>query len=1025
LKAFSTRITILSADKIEDLYGLPRFSEEERGVYFAMDPAEQSIALSNRSLESKLMFILQLGYFKAKKLFFSPSYDDIREDIQFIGNRYFAGISLPVDIEINRFMRWDQQQRILRLCGYHNYNVSLKVNIAEKARQSVRLSAKPIFIFDELIGYLEKSKVVLPAYSSMQDIVSKAILEERDRLSIMAEKHITREVNKALQELITAEESSYLLTSLKKEPKDFQYKQISREIDRQKTLKPLYDFAKDFLPRLDISFDNIKYYASLVDYYSVFRIQRLYKRIANVYLLCFIYHRYQRINDNLVNALIYHVRKFTNLVRLTAKSTIYDLKIEGNSQMAKASKVLNLFVDDKIPDDTAFGEVKKRAFSILAKDKFTLVTQYISKAEFNETAFEWKEVESLAREFKKNLRQLLLNLQLQSTGRNDPLMEAVDFLRMNIGNKRSLSTIKSDLFPQAFIGNKLRRYIIQKNRSEKHCPNKVMEVSPDRYEFLVYSLVRQRLESGDIFVSDSVRFRSFEDDLIDEKRWKDKETLIQELDLPVLSKPIEVTLFELKNQLETLLVEVNQRIKEGKNEGIKITGKGSHVTWSLPYKKPEDTTNHPLFGQMPQIEVRDLLAFVDSECGFMSTFTHILDRYVKTEADDDAIAGAVIALATNKGLYKMAESSDLTYQLLFSAARNYLRLETLSNANDKISNSLCRLPIFQYFNIEEEIIHSSSDGQKFETQISTINARYSPKYFGLKKGVTCYTMVANNVPVHSKIIGANEHESHYVFDIVYNNTSDIQSDRHSVDTHGTNNVNFLILNAFGYDFAPRYRDISSKSETICGFNSLREYKSLMLKPAKRVNEKLVIMEWPNIQKILVSLGLKNTTQSVIISKLSSYARKNRTKKAMWELDNIHRSIYLLKYVDDMLLRQNVQKALNRGESYHQLRRAVFHEHSGKFRVETEEEQQVWSECSRLVANAIIYYNVYLLSKMLTQLEKEGKLDLIEWLKRISPIAWIHINLAGRFEFTAQKKPPDIANMLARLADFLSHVASCG
>ncbi len=55
-------------------------------------------------------------------------------------------------------------------------------------------------------------------------------------------------------------------------------------------------------------------------------------------------------------------------------------------------------------------------------------------------------------------------------------------------------------------------------------------------------------------------------------------------------------------------------------------------------------------------------------------------------------------------------------------------------------------------------------------------------------------MVANHIPVNARIIGANEHESHYVFDILFNNTTDIQPDVHSTDTHGTNEVNFAILN---------------------------------------------------------------------------------------------------------------------------------------------------------------------------------------------------------------------------------------
>ncbi|MFI5305665.1 MAG: Tn3 family transposase [Nitrospiria bacterium] len=35
-------------------------------------------------------------------------------------------------------------------------------------------------------------------------------------------------------------------------------------------------------------------------------------------------------------------------------------------------------------------------------------------------------------------------------------------------------------------------------------------------------------------------------------------------------------------------------------------------------------------------------------------------------------------------------------------------------------------------------------------------------------------------------MGANEHEGHYVFDFLYNNTSEIDPLIHSTDTHGTN-----------------------------------------------------------------------------------------------------------------------------------------------------------------------------------------------------------------------------------------------
>ena len=195
------------------------------------------------------------------------------------------------------------------------------------------------------------------------------------------------------------------------------------------------------------------------------------------------------------------------------------------------------------------------------------------------------------------------------------------------------------------------------------------------------------------------------------------------------------------------------------------------------------------------------------------------------------------------GLWKMAAVSDLSYSSLRATARNYVRLETLRAGNDLISNALASLPMFHHYDIQEAI-HSSSDGQRIETQIDTINARFSSKYFGLKKGISAYTLLANHVPINAKTIGAQEHESHYVFDLLYNNTTEIKPDRHSTDTHGANQVNFWILHAFGYEFAPRYRDLHKKMNTLVGFEHPGQYGNALIKPSRKANEPLICQEWP-------------------------------------------------------------------------------------------------------------------------------------------------------------------------------------
>src|SRR5262245_59922121 len=166
---------------------------------------------------------------------------------------------------------------------------------------------------------------------------------------------------------------------------------------------------------------------------------------------------------------------------------------------------------------------------------------------------------------------------------------------------------------------------------------------------------------------------------------------------------------------------------------------------------------------------------------------------------------------------------------------------------------------------------------------------------------------------------------------------------------------------------------------------------------------------------MVSLALKTTTQHIIVGKLSAYARKNKTRRALWEYEHIIRSLYLLDYIDSPPLRRNVQRALNRGESYHQLRQAVSYANDGKLRLKTEYEQRLWEECSRLMTHCIIDYNVTLLSNLLAHKEGRGDHRGAGLLKYVSPVAWQHINLHGRYEFKVLARSIDIDAIVLELS----------
>jgi hypothetical protein len=62
---------------------------------------------------------------------------------------------------------------------------------------------------------------------------------------------------------------------------------------------------------------------------------------------------------------------------------------------------------------------------------------------------------------------------------------------------------------------------------------------------------------------------------------------------------------------------------------------------------------------------------------------------------------------------------------------------------------------------------------------------------------------------------------------------------------------------------------------------------------------------------------------------------------------IVRSLYLLNFIDSLSLRRNVQQALNRGENYYKLHKAVSYVNFGKLGFKPEGEQQIWDQRGQL------------------------------------------------------------------------------
>ena len=529
-------------------------------------------------------------------------------------------------------------------------------------------------------------------------------------------------------------------------------------------------------------------------------------------------------------------------------------------------------------------------------------------------------------------------------------------------------------------------------------------VDPFLFEYYLYRKILVALDNDVCYIHHSHQYRPLDDYLVNKVEQK---RLSKSMSLPMLKVTISKLSTGLKELLTDQMKNTSKRINQGENDYVIYSDQTNTIKWSLSVKNPVPTVNNRVFEQFDQVGIIELMRVVNQETNFFDEFTHFQSKYQRTHPSLNDILACILGNGTNFGLYKIANISDRSFNELRATQANYLRLETLKAANDAISNKTASLPIFEYYQIDDRGQHGSIDGQKFECRFSSLMARYSPKYFGQDKGVSAMTLVLNHIPADSKIISADDHESHHIFDLLYNNTSDVKPDILSTDTHGANRYNFAILHFFGYQFAPRYKTFKNHFDKMFQVENTEDAEQL-ISLRTPIDWELITKEWDNICRLMISLGQHKTSQSVLIKKLCRYKSNTATLKALAEYDRAIKAQYILDYIDSETLRRHVQRALNRGEAYHQLRRVIAETNGKKFRGSHHAELTLWNECARLIANCVIHYNAQILSELKDFNEQKGNIKNLEELKRISPVAWFHINFSGFYSLVDSEKTHDFS-----------------
>ena len=607
-----------------------------------------------------------------------------------------------------------------------------------------------------------------------------------------------------------------------------------------------------------------------------------------------------------------------------------------------------------------------------------------SEADHTMKQDEYDILESKSIRLQRKISSIIKRLAFKKETSNTDIGDAVYYFQNHKGD------IGKDA-PLGFLDDEQQKAILGKKD----------KIRVSLYKIFLFFEVSNPIKSGKLNLIHSYKYKPFDTYLISKQYWSAHyNALIEKAGLSDFRDP-EKALSKLETILNAQFDLTNQNILDNKNDYITFPKKGGfHIDTPKVEKEAVDNVSE-LFPQDRYVPLLEILSTIDQQSHFSDSFEHYNLKYNRDKPKGKIFYAGVMGYGCNIGIKRMSKiSRGIGEHTLDNTVNWYFSLENLLSANNKILEFTDKLELSKVFLRDKDSNHTASDGKKRGVAVDSLFAQNSFKYYGNGQGVSVYSFIdERHLLFHSTVISSGSREASYVIDGLLHNEV-VQSGIHSTDTHGYTEAIFGATHLLGFSFAPRIKKFADQQ--IYSFLSKLNYeqKGYKILPDGKIDVQLIKDNWDDILRFIATLKLNVTTADQLFKRLNSYSRQHPLYRALKELGKIIKTLFLLKYIDDVELRQAIEKQLNKVENSNKFSDAVFFANNQEFQVETQEEQEIIEQCKRLIENAIICWNYLYLSHIIANTKDiSEKQKLIDAIKSGSIVFWKHINVFGEYDFT--------------------------
>ena len=957
----------------------PRFNAHlsDREVEAIYHPAEnelQFVCTNAKGTSQQLTLLLLLK--SHQHLGYLPSLALVPDKIQ----EYLCRqLKLPTDTRPDGPERSLQRYRrlIRTFLDVRPYAQGGQSVVESATRKAAHTMSDPADLINVALEQLIYQRYELPAFSTLDRLVNHIRHQVHDTLYNQVATQLNDEQRQILEQMLVVQPDQRLtdFTRLKEAPGPATLKYIRRWEERLRWLDTLPD-ARAYLS--GVANTKIKQFAAQAHALEVGDMRDIQDKPKQyTLLLCLIYHAQVQTRDQVILMFLKRMRR----THAQAKKTLRSLQDQYRTMTEQMVTTLAEIAQQatKTADDAPFGQQVRQILMYhggpeLLTEQYQVVSAYHDN---NYLPLLWAHY----RNHRADLFRVMSQLDIQTTTQDQALIQAFRFMQR-------FQTARREYLPDEvsleFASPRWQTMIRTRYNGESVLRRRELEIC-------LFSYLADGLRSGDLFVDGSEEYADYRTQLLP---WAVCQPRIaaycEALEIPDSPKAF---VQHLRQQLTQAAQQLDAAMPDQAELTFDAEG-NPHLRRGEAQPVPEGMAEFraALQERMPERELLDILKRVHYWADFTRHFGPPSGSDPKLADADSLYIMTTFGYGCDLGPTQTARHSRgvISERVIKRLNRQHIPTTALDAALRDIIDKYTRFQLPFCWGTGRSAI---ADGTHIELIENNLLGERHIRY-GAYGGIAYHHISDTYIALFSHFIACGVWEAVYILDGLLKNQSSLQPDMLHADTHGQSEAVFGLAYLLGIKLMPRIRNW--RDLTFYRPDKNLAYQHIDSLFTQTIDWRLIEMHWPDLLQVVLSIQAGKVLPSMLLQRLNSYSRKNKLYLAFRELGRAVRTLFLLEYISDASLRQYIQAATTKIESYNSFLDWIMFGGDGVLKPRDPVEQEKRIKYTNLVANAVMLHNVADMTDVLHQLAEEGYTITKTMLAGLSPYPTRHIKRFGDY-----------------------------